>query len=134
MVRAAARRSSGEYPCQTERAQGTGWSGAGRGLSSTWIQARPEWDAELSDRVEYHFRTFDLAQRYAEFCVSMVTGNQWIHRKIRHESGMQALAAHLREDAEQHASTHGINAWDTALRYGLADSTWYHQHGVDQDP
>ncbi|WP_432164596.1 hypothetical protein [Streptomyces sp. bgisy031] len=42
------------------------------------------------------------------------------------------LTARLREDAEQHATTHGLNSWLTALRYGLADSTWYLNHGVDQ--
>lgn len=98
------------------------------------IQALLEWDDELRARVEYHFRTFDLAQRYAEFCVSVVTANQWLHQKIRHESGAPALTAHLQEDAEQHASTHGLNAWDTALRYGLANSTWYLHHGVNQNP
>ncbi|MEU8995014.1 hypothetical protein AB0C95_09380 [Streptomyces caniferus] len=98
------------------------------------IQALPEWDAELRARVEYHFHTFKLAQRYAEFCISEVTANQWLHQKIRRESGVLALTAHLQEDAEQHASTHGLNAWDTALRYGLADSAWYLHRGVLESP
>ncbi|MFB8206648.1 hypothetical protein [Streptomyces sp. NPDC056010] len=98
------------------------------------IQALPEWDAELHARVEYHFHTFKLAQRYSEFCISVVTANQWLHQKIRRESGVPALTAHLQEDAEQHASTHGVNAWDTALRYGLADSAWYLHQGVFESP
>lgn len=98
------------------------------------IQALPEWDAELRTRVEYHFRTFKLTQRYAEFCISVVTANQWLHQKIRRESGAPALTAHLQEDAEQHAGTHGLNAWDTALRYGLADSAWYLNQGVLESP
>lgn len=98
------------------------------------IQALPDWDAELRARVQYHFDTFKLAQRYAEFCISVVTAHQWLHEKIRRESGMSALTDHLQEDAEQHASTHGLNTWDTALRYGLADSTWYLQQGVLESP
>ncbi|WP_250301337.1 HNH endonuclease [Streptomyces sp. A 4/2] len=98
------------------------------------IQALPVWDAELRARVEHHFVTFNLAQRYAEFCISVLTANQWLHQKIRRESGLSALTAHLQEDAEQHASTHGLNTWDTALRYGLADSNWYLHHGVNQNP
>ncbi|MGW5354747.1 hypothetical protein ACWERV_30075 [Streptomyces sp. NPDC004031] len=106
----------------------TGWPARFR------IHALPDWDAELRARVEYHFHTFKLAQRYAEFCVSVVTGNQWLHQKIRRESGVPALTAHLREDAEQHARTHGLNVWDTALRYGLAESTWYVNQGVLESP
>ncbi|MFD0494752.1 hypothetical protein [Streptomyces rhizosphaericus] len=98
------------------------------------IQSLPEWDAEMIARVDHHFRTFNLAQRYAEFCTSVLTANQWLHRKIRRDSGRSALAAHLQEDAGQHASTHGLNTWDTALRYGLADSAWYLDHGFDQNP
>ncbi|MFD9595932.1 hypothetical protein ACFWA9_24735 [Kitasatospora sp. NPDC059973] len=98
------------------------------------IQALPDWDAELRTRVEYHFRTFKLAQRYAEFCISEVTASQWLHRKIRRESGVSSLTAHLQEDAQQHATTHGLNTWDTALRYGLADSTWYLHQGVLESP
>ncbi|WP_327207227.1 hypothetical protein OG336_00110 [[Kitasatospora] papulosa] len=98
------------------------------------IQALPAWDAELCARVKYHFRTFKLAQRYAEFCVSEVTASQWIHRQIRSEGGVPALTAHLQEDAEQHAHSHGLNTWDTALRYGLADSAWYLNHGVLESP
>ncbi|MGW1170599.1 hypothetical protein [Streptomyces sp. NPDC002550] len=98
------------------------------------IQPLPEWDTELTLRVAHHFHTFNLAQRYAEFSISVLTGNQWLHRKIRREGGTSALAGHLREDADQHADTHGPNTWDTALRYGLADSDWYLHHGVNQQP
>ncbi|MGW3557970.1 hypothetical protein ACWDNT_11465 [Streptomyces sp. NPDC000963] len=98
------------------------------------IQALPEWDAELSSRVDYHFRTFQLADRYAEFCVSLITANQWLHQKIRREGDRRTLAAHLQEDADQHAQTHGLNLWDTALRYGLAESSWYLDHGLHETP
>ncbi|MER8219022.1 hypothetical protein ABTZ58_00140 [Streptomyces sp. NPDC094143] len=98
------------------------------------IQALPNWDAELRARVEYHFDTFQLADRYAEFSVSVVTADQWLHRQIRSEGGIPALTDHLYEAAKQHARTHGPNAWDTALRYGLASSDWYLHHGVDEAP
>ncbi|MEB3959638.1 hypothetical protein OKJ48_05145 [Streptomyces kunmingensis] len=77
---------------------------------------------------------FNLAQRYAEFCVSEVTGKQWFHQQIRSESVAPNLSPHLREDAEQHARSHGLNAWDTALRYGLAESAWYLNYGVLENP
>ncbi|MEV7740079.1 hypothetical protein AB0O75_50105 [Streptomyces sp. NPDC088921] len=118
-----------DRPGQTGRylfADITGWPVQFR------VQARPDWDAEFRARVQYHFDTFQLARRYAEFSVSVVTADQWLHKKIRTEGGIPALTAHLREAAEQHARTHGINAWDTALRYGLAESTWYFHHGVDK--
>ncbi|WP_338704088.1 hypothetical protein V2W30_40055 (plasmid) [Streptomyces sp. Q6] len=98
------------------------------------IRPLPHWDAELLARVLHHFRTFNLAQRYAEFCISVLTANQWLHRKILETGGPAALTAFLQEDAEQHAATHGLNTWDTALRFGLADSAWYLHHGVHEPP
>ncbi|MCX4967457.1 hypothetical protein OHA98_22390 [Streptomyces sp. NBC_00654] len=97
------------------------------------IQPLPDWDSELRQRVDHHFRSFKLAERYAEFAVSPLTSQQWLHRSIWRAGGSQALAAHLKEDADHHARTHGPNMWDTALRYGLADSDWYLSGGVNQD-
>ncbi|MFJ1673293.1 hypothetical protein ACIOK4_44575 [Streptomyces bottropensis] len=96
------------------------------------IQPLPDWDDELTQRVIHHFRTFNLAQRYAEFAVSPLAACQWLHQRVWLASGRNSLAALLLEDADQHAATHGPNAWDTALRYGLAHSNWYLNGGVNE--
>lgn len=98
------------------------------------IQPRPEWSAELRQRIEHHFYIFNLLRRFAEFSISTLTSNQWLHQKMFRLGGTQALTAHLREDADQHAKSHGLNAWETALRYGLADSAWYVSQGVHEAP
>jgi hypothetical protein len=97
------------------------------------IQPLPEWDDELRERVDHHFRTFDLANRYAQFAISPLIAYQWLHQSIWRQGGPKGLAAHLQEAAAQHALTHGLNMWDTALLYGLADSDWYLNGGVNQD-
>ncbi|HEY3472607.1 MAG TPA: hypothetical protein VGL47_46245 [Amycolatopsis sp.] len=98
------------------------------------IQPLPQWSTELTHRVSHHFEIFDLARRFAEFAVSPVVENQWLHRRLLHTSGPVSLGEHLLEDADQHAKTHGLNTWGTALRYGLATSAWYVEHGVHQAP
>jgi len=98
------------------------------------IQPLAEWDSELSQRVMHHFRVFNLEQRFAEFSVSPLASTRLHHQKILRLGGPSNLAAHLQEDAEFHSSTHGLNHWGTALRYGLADSVWYADHGVNDAP
>lgn len=94
------------------------------------VRPLPTWSTELTERVEHHFTVFKLTQRYSEFSVPMVAGFRWIHRQIKNKNGAQALTAHLLEDATEHVSTHGLNAWETALRYGLAASSWYLEDGL----
>ncbi|MFD7817617.1 hypothetical protein ACFV6E_32555 [Streptomyces sp. NPDC059785] len=95
------------------------------------VQARPEWSAALTARVQHHFTAYDLGSRYALKTGRHLAGRRHLHRQLL-DIGPKPLRETLREEAESWTKPNP-NAWETALYFALADSDWYLAEGLEED-
>ncbi|WP_157840055.1 hypothetical protein [Streptomyces megasporus] len=94
------------------------------------IEACADWSATLTARVRHHFDTHNLAERYAQQAARYLSGKRSAHRRLL-RVGPDVLRAEIRAEAESWAQV-DANAWETALLFGLADSDWYVNGGLQE--
>ncbi|MEV0021793.1 hypothetical protein AB0H45_06110 [Streptomyces atroolivaceus] len=82
------------------------------------------WDDGLSKRVEYHFRTFNLADLYEDQTADELTGIEVSMAEAYHAGGPADVQELLRSMTRSRRKI-ANNTWMVALYEGLAMNIWY---------
>ncbi|MCX5367963.1 HNH endonuclease signature motif containing protein [Streptomyces sp. NBC_00103] len=89
------------------------------------------WRAELTERVQYHFEAFNLAQLYEDQAADDLTGIELSMEEAYQAGGAPDVRELLESMARSRKRPHN-NTWMVALYEGLASNSWYCSGGFRQ--
>lgn len=93
------------------------------------VEGPVSWSKNFSERVKFHFESFDLKKLYTTQAARELSGVKFQFTSIFNKSGSNSLKEHLL-DAAKSRSKDNINSWQAALYNGLANSNWFCNGGV----
>ncbi|AJF70391.1 hypothetical protein [Streptomyces vietnamensis] len=101
-----------------------------RGVAAVYfVCPPPHWPEVKAQRLEHHFTSHKLKDRYSDATASRLANRLRRDAKLLASSGPEQLRAQLEDEAES-AEEANPNSLDTALLYGLAASSWYLNGGM----
>ncbi|TRO62490.1 HNH endonuclease [Streptomyces sp. IB201691-2A2] len=92
-----------------------------------FVDAPQAWDPILRQRMNTHFRVFELAALYACQAADEIFNINFHLTQLYDASavgGLERVRAHLVEQAESRRNAH-VNSWQTATYDALASSSWF---------
>jgi len=96
-----------------------------------FIQPPNEWAQPLKDRVDFHFKSFELTHLYTSQVGVELSNIQNQIRKLYERAGTKAVQEHLKEAADSRFESYK-NSWQTAMYQALAASEWYCNGGFKE--
>lgn len=96
-----------------------------------YVDPPASWDAQLAERVKYHFETFKLARLYEDQAADDLPGIELSIEEAFQAGGAPDVRAHLEGHARSRARLHK-NSWMVALYEALAAHDWFCSGGFRQ--
>ncbi|MFC8795647.1 HNH endonuclease [Streptomyces cinereoruber] len=103
---------------------------ANGGITATYfVQAPEHWPETKSKRLQHHFVSHKLAERYAKATSSRLSNRRRRDIRLLTSSGAEELRNSIAEEAASAEEAHP-NSLETALLHGLAACDWYLNGGM----
>lgn len=87
-------------------------------------QSPAHWHAVKSERIKWHFETYQLAALYASHAAVELNDIKFGLQEMAERNSADEISAHLRQVAVSRAAAHE-NSWRRATYEALADSAWF---------
>ncbi|MCD0277445.1 hypothetical protein JWH04_00315 [Xanthomonas melonis] len=87
-------------------------------------QPPADWSEIRSQRIRWHFKTYQLAALYASHAAVELNDIRFGLKLMAQRKSAEAISEHLRGEAASRAEAH-MNSWRRATYEALADSAWF---------